>query len=147
MPPVKFEGASTLPSGEQLATFEADCGFRLPDDYRTFLSQHNGGRPFPNRYDFFSAGFDGFTAVVTWFYGLGSSPDLRERWHACRSVLRARFLPIAAALPEGHEFLLRTDSQGGVHLWHPGSRDWLRPVPVAESFDEFLSGLYSPAPA
>ena len=32
-------------SDEQIAEFEEDEGVTLPEDYKTFLRDHNGGRP------------------------------------------------------------------------------------------------------
>lgn len=43
-----------LPAGptneREVAEFETHIGHALPDDYRAFLLQHNGGRPEPNTF-------------------------------------------------------------------------------------------------
>lgn len=40
------------PSAKLLAAFEKQIGAKLPEDYKQFLRQHNGGKPEPNGFDF-----------------------------------------------------------------------------------------------
>ena len=42
-------------SEEMLAEFERGLGARLPDDYRQFMIEHNGGRPAPSVFEFMTA--------------------------------------------------------------------------------------------
>ena len=77
-----------------VASVERELGVRLPDDYRSFLFQFNGGQPTPDAFRF-KGGSDG--SLVNIFFGINhpdQQHDLVRVWRDNRRVLSADLLPI-----------------------------------------------------
>lgn len=54
-------------SGTEIAAFEAGIGNSLPDDFRRFLLEHNGGSPRPDAFTFNLFGRDEEDIVMCFF--------------------------------------------------------------------------------
>jgi cell wall assembly regulator SMI1 len=62
----------------RLAKLERKLKYRLPDDYRLFLLEHNGGRP---TLSCFTVGEDGEGSIVEWFFAIHDGPyEEPEDW-------------------------------------------------------------------
>ncbi len=141
---------------EDIAIFERDFNIRLPDDYRAFLLQNNGGRPEEDWcFDFVEVGRTEVTgSCVSDFYAL--DPDEVMRWHDLR---RARFAQIdSQKLPDGL-LIIAVDPGGNYICMSVAEEDYGHVVfanhelevsetgyhvvsPVADSFTDFLDMLY-----
>lgn len=80
----------------EVAAFEKDLGTTLPEGYRQFLLEHNGGRPEPDVIDI--EGLPGGSADVQVFFGLGCSIESSNLdWNLAmfRTQFHEDLLPIA----------------------------------------------------
>jgi hypothetical protein len=133
-----------------IVELEAAVGARLPDDYRQFLLQMNGGRPRPN-VDVDVPGLPGTPTDIQVFLGL-ARPEESERIDMTMSWLSERviggLMPIARD-SGGSVFCLslRSHDRGAVlfcDLQEVFADFGVEPMVylVAESFKEFLSRLH-----
>lgn len=135
---------------ERLSRFESAIGQRLPDDYRAFLLEHNGGDPEPA---IFAIGEAEGTDVVQEFYGLHDGPDflrLDRAWEGHREWVPATLIPIAYD-PGGNMICLgvRGEERGTIFVWdhelapgEGGIETFENITPIAPSFAVFLDSLY-----
>jgi hypothetical protein len=151
-----IEGAPKL-TEDALREFEENCQHKLPEDYRRFLLQHNGGFPSPDCVTFKEAGRNTATDVFC-FHSIGDErPWASMEWHqkTFSGRLPENTLPIAHDSC-GNLWLLNVGPShaGSVAFWDHGTFGtfdethfdaWPR---VAESFQEFIDNLheYSPLP-
>jgi hypothetical protein len=80
----------------EVVAFEEELGTTLPEGYRQFLLEHNGGRPEPDVIDI--EGLPGGSAEIQEFFGFGCSIESSNLdWN--RAMFRTQFqedlLPIA----------------------------------------------------
>lgn len=143
---IENSGGYGLPDMQVLAAFEKELGVSLPDEYRQFLLEHNGGTPVP-------AGFrvagEGMSSVEN-LYGLNDGPDyqqLQEIGVIYRRRMPPGLLPIGDD-PNGNVLCLGLAQacRGHVLFWdHERELPALDPIsamPVlASSFMSFLGGL------
>lgn len=139
------EGGPVL-SGEEIAALESKNGITLPDSYRAFLLETNGGRP--ERDLFTVPGYDANpVGRVHFFFGLNDSvQSCNLDWN--REVFADRIpehmLPIATT--EGVDKIcisLASDTLGAVYFWDGyGGAGRGNLHLVAESFDRFLEKLH-----
>ncbi len=127
----------------ELAAFEASIGARLPDDYRTFLINCNGGYV-GGRYWFEGPTRDGRSGGpgVHHVGGLRADENFSLVWalDCYRGRIPASFIPIIDD-PFGNEICLGIAGahRGRVYFWDhetAGSPDLL-----ADSFTAFVAGL------
>jgi cell wall assembly regulator SMI1 len=138
---VKIEGPNKYGpvTAQRLSKFERALGHTLPDDYRAFLLENNGGTPSPCD---FTIG-EGDISHVNDMYGLHDGPT-HARLDHIRRVYRGRIpghlLPIADD-PGGNEICIGlSDSQRGrVYFWdhETGTME-----EIAPSFRDFMDGLF-----
>jgi hypothetical protein len=135
---------------ERLEEFEAKIGSRLPEDYREFLINHNGGKPMPC--DFVVTEKEGSDSLHV-IYGIHCGPSYAnlEEVNALYSGRIPRSLITFAEDPFGNAICIgiNGDNSGKVFFWDHEleSDDEVEPdyeniTLLAESFSEFLSGLY-----
>lgn len=129
---------------ERLAAFEAQIGFRLPDQYRDFLLAHNGGgHPKPSIYEFDQDGFAN-GSDVNWFYGIEADYpyDLVAIWKM--DTIPPPYLPenlFAIGSDSGANsicIVVQGDNRGQIYFYdkNMNSTHWL-----ADSFSEFIDNL------
>jgi hypothetical protein len=102
-------------SDEEIAEFEEDECVTLPEDYKAFLRDHNGGRPIP---DAFPIG-GGSIALMEMFFELGSAGDARP--HAATRDLQTVWREHANAIPEDM-MPIGKDTRGSVLCLGTGAR-------------------------
>lgn len=133
-----------------LQSKENEWGVRLPEDYRRFLLQYNGGWPEPDSFKFKDS--DKGSSVQA-FFGIKGQYDLLDEVRRYRRRLPERLFPIAID-PGGNRVCISVvgDDTGKIYFWdHEMSADAEQGetpdtvdniVPIADSFDEFLDGLH-----
>lgn len=135
-----------------VADFERSVGARLPDEYRTYLIEFNGGK-FEKDYFERTGGIDG---RVHGIYGLHAGPNfakLEENWKL------SEYYDIGEAALGVNEYIVFADTETGdllllglengevFFLDHESIEDdpehgaRFDAVPIAKSFDEFVEGL------
>jgi len=133
----------------RIAAFEARLGHRLPDDYRAFLLQYNGGRPAQRGFQFTRRPDTHVRAAIHWFLSLhdGEASNLEQTAYTLRERIPPDTLAIANDPSGGYVLLgLHGESRGKVYFWDPeravaGRPDGSNIDLVADSLDSFLSRL------
>ena len=137
------------PSPADIATFEVTIQGKLPDDYREFLLNENGGRPEPRVFHFKTRDGLGEDLAVHFFFGLhaGQLGSLKRIWIAFKSRLPIGYLPIAKD-SFGNLIVLKImgDGMGSIHFWDHEQENGDLPTLgnisfVANSFSEFIDAL------
>ena len=130
-----------------LSEFEARIGYRLPDQYREFLLVHNGALVEPRCFwvedDTYSDEIEGC------FYGLhdGYGHNFKSRYLDDPSHFPKKVLPIADDGMGNYICIGLEGSQRGRILFYDHERHWENNTaadlePLADSFENFLSGLF-----
>jgi len=136
-----IETVLTLPRATELdiARFEKKNDLTLPDSYRRFLLEQNGGRPANG--EFAVPGWG--VTVIDFFFGIGSrdSYDLQKHFDRLDDPRSSELLPIASD-PGGWIVYLgvRGPHRGAVFFWDhktPAST----PVSIGDDFDAFAASL------
>ena len=132
-----------------LQQLENELGSRLPDDYRRFLAETNGGRPDPARFAMQTSN-GANESVVDWFLTLEPQEDLYtvpEYRNMYADRVPQGLLPVACD-PFGNLLLLDlgAKSQGCVYFWDHEQESMEEPTwgnisTVAESFQNFYDSL------
>ena len=124
---------------------------RLPDDYRGFLLDTNGGQPDPNAFPLQGNPYDTF-GLVEYFFSASSHDsdyDLLDNTEVFQNRVPADLLPIAFD-PGGNLICLAVsgEKRGGIYFWDhndesmPGETpDYHNVYFIANSFDEFITNL------
>jgi cell wall assembly regulator SMI1 len=128
-----------------LVEFEETNEVSLPDDYKDFLLEHNGGRPEPNE-------LLELSTDVQWLYGMVEEPAWASFFHALDTYegrIPAWYIPIGTD-SGGNIFILSLfeENKGVVALWwhedeaeQNGSEYFDNLTHVADSFSEFITLL------
>ena len=131
-----------LCSAAQLDDFEGQARIRLPDTYRRWLLQNNGGRPDPKRIEFIENGIP-TASDVHWIYGLGKPDwaDLSDAFITFKARIPKGLIPVARD-SGGNQYLIESPS-GRILFWNHEVEDLeVSKMPVcANSFEEFLANL------
>lgn len=152
-------------SDEQIAALESHIGFSLPEDYKTFLREHNGGRPEPNAFYFINEFDDREEDIVECFFPLReidcdemtdmTLEDLPDwpvncAWDDLQTDYRDIYeqQPEQQVLPVGTDgssnyiaILLEGDEAGSIVFFE---HEMARVSRLAASFDAFLEQLHEP---
>lgn len=148
--PSEYEQYGPL-AEDRLHRLETALGQRLPDDYRAFLIEHNGGQPEPS---LFTISEEEGSDVVQEFLGLHDGPrflQLDNTWADHREWMPETLLPIALD-PGGNMVCLGVsgEERGAVYFWdhelapgEGGIETFENSTPIAASFAAFVDGLYS----
>jgi hypothetical protein len=148
--PTEYGGTIRLraapPTEARVQAFEAQVGARLPDDFRRFLLQYNGGKPLPS-------GFRMALRTGPYADSLVHSLDSLYDEDICNleSTVRWQRVPFGVITigcdPGGNGICLviAGERRGQIWFWdhehemHPP--DWSNMDFVAPSFDAFMRGL------
>ncbi len=123
----------------EIVAFEARLGCSLPDDYRKFLAEYNGGKPSPDVIDV--VGLPGESTDIQVFFGLDrsvASSGLDWNLQAMRGQIEERLLPIACD-SGGRVFCLSLrDADRGSIIYRDLAESEVTYYRVASSFDELM---------
>jgi hypothetical protein len=136
---------------EKVEEFETLIGRILPDEYKQFLLQHNGGSPQPPGFKFVLKDDDWDMAMVAWFLALfdGEYVNITDYFYTYQDRIPKDMLAIAHD-PGGSLILLGLEGnkKGKVFFWlqeleeddgEPPTYDNV--AFVANSFNEFLNSF------
>ncbi|WP_110513545.1 SMI1/KNR4 family protein [Herpetosiphon llansteffanensis] len=112
------------PTNEQaVATFEQELGCRLPEDYRAFLLEHNGGQPELTVFDMNSSLMPDDQSMIHYFFTLDPASEYYEirneiKVYTDETRIPLELLPIACD-PGGNIICLgiRGEQRGKVYFW------------------------------
>jgi hypothetical protein len=136
------------PTDADVATFANLIQGTLPDEYKSFLKNENGGRPKPNRFRFTTKDGNREDSVAHYFFALyeGRVGNLKRSFERYKDRIPSGYLPIGID-PFGNLILLRVtgQNQGKVYFWDhekegniPTSTNIFL---IANSFSEFAEQL------
>lgn len=136
----------------ELAKWEAELGFALPEDYRAFLLQSNGGVPRGTQFDYVNAKSVSRRTQLRWLYSLGSEgtvevefPDLRMARADRSQGLPEGVIPIGEVAFDVNTGQLCLgcvgERTGKLFLRPDGSGEKTTLFSVAPSLTEFLQSL------
>lgn len=146
----KMNVLETNPHGkltnDRLKAFESEIGIPLPDDYREFLLQHNGGKPDPCHFPIAED-----TDSLHHVYGLHDGPtwfrldDARQTYHG---RIPASMIPIADD-PYGNAICLGVtgNERGRIYFWDHENESDDEPyfdniTTLAATFSDFVDSLF-----
>ena len=139
---------SERPTNADISTFEKLIHGTLPQDYKAFLKNENGGRPKPNLFRFTTRAGREENSTVHYFFGLheGRVGSLKNDFEIYKGRIPSDCLPIATD-PFGNVIMLGITHQnlGRVYFWdheketEPPSEGNISPI--AHSFSEFVDKL------
>ena len=144
---IEFHDSGPALNEHDLVAVEMATGRPLPKPYRSFLLDHNGGRPTPHIIDMPEAPFEG-TALHT-FYGIhpnNDPDDLLVNFESLDGCRENQLLPVAYdAYGRPFILVLSEDRYGQVYYFELTGET---PIPyfVAKDFNEFLGKLREPTP-
>ena len=147
---MRIESQNVPVSDDAIAMLENVLGSKFPKQYREFLRCNNGGHPEPDCFNF-ADGRPG--SAVRGFLKLNSSEihdDFVWNWKTFKTRIPGDFVPIAFDAGGNLVCVAITGPHyGHVYFWdHEFESDDGEPVTmnnmalIANSFGEFLSGLY-----
>ncbi|MRG91462.1 SMI1/KNR4 family protein [Polyangium spumosum] len=133
-------------SEQALQELEEKLGVRLPEPYRRFLQEYNGGRPEPDILDIPGAPFGG--ADVKGFFGVGRDDEVEELlWLKEERAASIGDDVLAIARDSGGSLfgIVTEGEQRGRVYFFDYYAEW-EPYFVASDFDAFLQKLRSLSP-
>ncbi|MCL6511720.1 MAG: SMI1/KNR4 family protein [Anaerolineae bacterium] len=143
--PVTILDAEDPITYNDVARLEERLGFRLPEDYRAFLLQHNGGRPKPNVFSLTDTDLATTEDTIAWFMCIkpGDVNDLLETASALQGRIPNNLLPIAVD-PFGNYICIAVlgPDKGRIYFWDHELESTVSNVYfLADSFDNLLHSL------
>ena len=137
-------------SDEQVTTFERRIGAKLPEDFRSFLLLHNGGKPNPKR---FSTSDGKIESMVSIFFPLSGETDetlvAEYEKFTLRDQLPPNLLSIAKDPTDNRiTIAFQGDDVGAVYYWScdeepaPASRSYAYLRKIADRFSDFAAKLH-----
>lgn len=135
---------------ETVRNFEQHIGFSLPDDYKQFLIEYNGGTP-QVRYSTFTVEALSEIIPLDVLYGLGidSEMDLQDWNDEYRSDLLSNSIIIGRDPGTGMVVLINDAEIKGVFYWDHSlffnqSNEEENVYKIYDSFQEFINQLKKP---
>jgi hypothetical protein len=133
----------------RVVALEARLGARLPDEYRRFLLEFNGGRPSPACFKFALRTGPYTDSLVDNFLSANTTDEMSIDnvlgWLMGRKP--PALLPIATDPGANYVMLgIHGDVRGKVYFWDHDNepqdeQDWSNIDLITDSFDAFMSGL------
>jgi cell wall assembly regulator SMI1 len=153
---MKFLDVGSQLTNESIARFESELEIELPQDYKRFLLENNGGEPQGNwAFDFFEFNVpDKTSSIIRYFYKVFDNQthevdDLKSIYKALvgSGQILKKYLPIAED-PFGNIIFLGVDKKnfdnvvfGNAELEDPETGYLVMSI-ISNNFSEFLNSLY-----
>jgi len=141
---MKFQRTNTPSTTvNQISEFEKETGFELPDDYKNFLLENNGGVP---ENTLFSIPDCSEEALIGYFLGINRPKEDLSFWlKEFHDDLPESFIPIAFDAG-GNAILMDLEDTGTLYYWDYGrhfqqSTDDDNTFWIANSFTDLLNDL------
>lgn len=141
---INFENTGSPLTAVQIRALERKLGASLPEDYKQFLRETNGGRPPETALCVPVAEEE---VLVDFLFGLGREPGISEWLTELRRDMPAGFIPIAKD-PGGNIYImdLNLNNHGVIYYWDkshsfPTSNSEGNTYPVARTFSRLLELL------
>ncbi|HEX3624544.1 MAG TPA: SMI1/KNR4 family protein [Verrucomicrobiae bacterium] len=136
------------PTDQEIVALESCINGRLPNDYKDFLKQDNGGRPKPNKFEFATRSGKTEESTVHYFFALWDQRvgNLKKNFERYRRRLPSGFLPIGLD-PFGNVIAIHIfgEKSGKIYFWDHEKESDLPSLNnmflIANSFDEFVQHL------
>jgi hypothetical protein len=144
---IQIRTANRQLEANDLKRIEEKMGRPLPEAYRAFLLENNGGQPYPNGIDI--PGWNLKSTDVNVFYGLDDEFECNDLlWYPdwLEGCLENHLLPIAGDSGANSFFLVLDDEDYGQVYYFDAREIPPRPYFVAKDFNEFLSKIREPTP-
>jgi hypothetical protein len=133
---------------ERIRRLESELGMSLPDEYKTFLLRHNGGRPIPNAFPIEGLANNPF-GVIQVFFGVDDpieSCNVDWNYDVHKGRVPSNLLPIAT--DDGGDLVCLSifgDDSGAVLFWdrhsEPAEPSYENVYRIAASFAGFIDGI------
>lgn len=135
---------------KKLIKFEKNIGGILPDDFRSFILEHNGGKPIPSSFKISEKQGDDH---IHHMLGLHNGPSyyrIDDKWKVYKNRMPATLIPFADD-PFGNAICVGISGKdkGKVFFWDHENEGNKSEQPfygniqiIAESFQNFLNGLF-----
>lgn len=143
---MKIKGFGKL-TEKEVVEFEEYLGFELPQDYREFLKEYNGGIPDDNKNCFYIKDLEEETMLdVLYGINIEKSFDLKEWNDEYRCDLLTKMLIIGSD-PGGMMIIISNNKEDiGIYLWdhaheYEQSTEESNSYKIADSFQEFIDNL------
>lgn len=142
-----MKSSNTPTNAEAISAFEASIGKTLPEPYKRFLQEQNGGRPFRSTYKIPRHGEAGVN-----FYGINLAEEYNDLYSAMcmyEGRIPSDFIPIGHD-PGGNLICLQLEANHAVYFWdHEEEKDDDDPEPadmsnmyfIADGFEKFINEL------
>ncbi len=137
-------------SEKNILDFEKILQTKIPNSYRSFLLETNGGIPLNNAFDVYSPSenLTLYTFIVSRFLGIGVKDDIVKAYKIFQKDLPPYFLPFA--MDNFKNFMCISLKTEEIYFWDFQSTlnnpKTAKEKPlflfVAESFEEFMDKLY-----
>jgi cell wall assembly regulator SMI1 len=141
-------------SPEDITKFEEEIGYELPEDYKKFLLEHNGGRPSPEGFSFEYRDSKKSSSLLDFFYGIQGETeehyDLATNNQDFKGRIPSDMLVIACD-QAGNQICLGLfgNVKGKIYFWDHEEEAVSEGDPpvygnlyfIANSFSEFVNGL------
>lgn len=134
---------------DQITSFEQEHSLKLPDEYRDFLKQHNGGRPEPASFRYTNPNLEDPTSIVNRLAGINSEhfDTLQKYLIITEGWIHRSLLPIGIDWFGNYICIkLIGEDIGKIYFWHheeAGEAVHEKNIYfIANGFNEFLNNLY-----
>jgi hypothetical protein len=141
------------PTDAEIGAFSNSIGGTLPDDYKSFLKNENGGRPKPKGFSYSTLDGRVEDGAVHYFFALYRERvgSLQKSFARFKKRMPAGYLPIGIDA-FGNLIVLKTvpAEPGKIYFWDHEMEDDEKPPTlenmflIANSFSEFVENLTSP---
>jgi cell wall assembly regulator SMI1 len=148
---VKIVQSKSPVTKERIAEVEQQLGIKLPNSYKAFLLEHNGGSPETPEFLFRREGEEPQQGLAAWFMAIHDGPhnNFLDYFETFQGRIPTGTLPIAKD-PGGNLILLGLEGplEGKVFFWTKDSEplDGTPTEPemlywIADTFDDFIKSL------